>query len=222
MENASITPVKAIMPFLDKNVGFVKINKTFIHHNNSYECAAWWQDSEIQKGIYPLTLRAHYYAPRHIELKASLKSIVTDDFFPAFFGGTSIGSRPYVSNNIGSVRDITFTFDVIKSILNTGNISGDDMDFYINMEIIQPIIDDARASLLTLKESLDREMVNYNLNGDGHFNQNLGMISYYSKNIHQFATAIDRLSRKLIDHNNMTEYSKNLFETNTQWVKEAA
>lgn len=217
----SIKPGNALAPFLNKRVGFVKINEVIKHHNNQYECAAWWEDSEVQPGIYPLILEKNYLHPHHIQLKAKLSAIVTDDFFPSFYGGVGISGMPYKPQRIGQKREITYTFDVVNAIDHTGHIPSSTKDFFVDFNLINPIISDARDNLLIENDCLVREMENYINNGDGKYQSNLSMIVHYSGNIKNLTEAIMLLSHKIKDFENMTPYTRNNFESNTSWVNQA-
>jgi hypothetical protein len=218
MDKAYIIPADSTQKYLGQQIGFVRVNQAIRHHNNNYECAAWWEDTEIQPGVYPLKLRKHNYAPNHLELHAVYDAVVTDDYFPALWGGVRVSNQPYQPKNVGQTRNIHYTYDVVESIIKTGYSPSEDMDFYINPEIYGDLLADARLNLLALKNSFQETMLTYITSGDGNYNSNLSMIAHYSKNMESISRAIMLLKDKINSLNTATEYSKKLFVDNTSWA----
>lgn len=217
--NFNIVPVNALNKWLNTDVGFVKINKPFTNHNDSYECAAWWEDTEIKTGVYQLKLIKNQFAPNHVQLVAAYDAVVVDDFFPALWGGVRISKEAYKPKNVGQLRKIHRSYDLVSCIEKTGySPNASDMDFFVNLDLIPNIIEDARMNLESLKEGLDNTFSSYHKEGDGEYHTNISMISHYARNINDIAKAIEILNRKLDGHNKSTEYSKNLYKANTSWA----
>ena len=104
-----VTP--ELKPFLGQVIGWVKVNQTFIDHNANYECAAWWKDSEIQLGVYPMILEENHLYPRDLRLHVKYDAVVVDDYFPALWGGVSV-SKSLISPSILGKR-LRFIADMI-------------------------------------------------------------------------------------------------------------
>jgi hypothetical protein len=122
----------ALKPFLGKVIGFAKLNQAFTDHNASFECAAWWEDSETKPGIYPLFLTESSLYPKELSLTAFFDAKVTDDYFPALWGGVRISDKPYVSQRKGEKRVIRRNYDIVKAIRATGNSPGNEVDMFVN------------------------------------------------------------------------------------------
>jgi len=202
---------------LNTPVGYVKINKYWINHNNSYECAAWWEDSRIEEGVYPLLLKQNRFAPYNAFLQAKLQSVVIDDFFPALWAGSTTSNTPYKPQNIGEKRNIYKEFDIIESINNTGNIEGNDIDVCVNPFVWESVVKATRQSLSNMNELYQKYIIHYHNDGDGNHNTNLSMIEYCSNNIKNLAKAICIVKNK----QKYSEYMGNTYSQNIIWTQAA-
>ena len=193
MSNPVIQVTSELTPFLGKTVGFVKINKPSLNHNASYECAAWWEDSIIQPGVYALTLEKSYHEPKRLQLSAKLKSIVSDDYFASLWCGNPIGDKPYKAKHIGEERMIHTKYDIIDAIQSTGNSPDGDHNLFVNPFIWDALVEAIEKSMLGAYEYLNRNWSIRGQDGDGpHFMQ-LSAIEYAAKNIAMLARAIEQV-----------------------------
>ena len=206
----SIEKTDAVKPFLNKEVGSVKINQSWVHHNNSYECAAWWEDSKIEEGVYPLILKSSTYHPNELYLSAELKSIVVDDFFPALWGGVAIGNKPYKSSNLGQVRKVFHRVDLVEAVDRTGNIPGSNMDYFVNPFMFPVFIEAAKTTLLRIQQHFTKSWSN-ELN-------NLNTIKYCGENMAGLADAIEKMEGRLKSFTTASDYMLNNYISNTTWA----
>lgn len=213
-----ITETSGLKPFIGTVVGSIQVNESWVNHNNSYECAAWWEDTEIKKGIYPLTLQKNRLAPYELYLQASISSVVVDDFFPALWAGTAISNKPYVPKNIGQLRNFNLRVDLVDAILHTGNIPGGRMDYCVNSMIIDGVINAARESLSNYRKMMNTYYSTYDREGDGKYFSNLSMIAHVSENMASLSRAIENLLRKQDSLNNDSQYMRDLYIKNTAWA----
>jgi len=219
--NPVIKATNELKSLINTTVGYVKINKSWIHHNASFECAAWWEDSSIQEGVYPLILKQSHLAPYDLYLSAALESIVVDDYFPALWGGVAISDKPYVAKNIGSKRTVHHRFDLVESIEKTGAIPGSKMDICVNPLIWSALISAARASLIEYQDTYNKYLADYQEVGDGSFDTNIGMIAYAAEHIAVLARSISKIKHQYAYLNEKNDYMRNLFANNISWVQAA-
>ena len=206
-----------LKPFLKTVVGYIKVNESWVHHNNSYECAAWWEDSKIQQGVYAMTLERSNYAPFNLYLGVKLDAIVTEDFFPALWGGVGV-NKTYVPQNIGAKRVINHCIDLLEAVENTGKSPGNKVDMCINPLIISGIIGSARQSLINHQNAFNERWVDYSMEGDGKYDTNLRMIAYHSANMSALCEAIEKMSNKLKDLTSASDYMRANYIQNTAWA----
>lgn len=217
---AVIRANKDIKQFLGSSVGYIKVNKSWIHHNASFECAEWWEDSEIQPGIYDLKLRKSDYAPHNLYLSASIDAIVVDDYFPALWGGVAISNKPYVSQRIGLKRTISKSFDIADSVVKTGVIPGSDIDICVNPMTWEAIIEAAKDTMLDFQSRMEHYWQDYRNEGDGSFDSNISMIGYCAKNINELTNAIMEIKRHL-NYINSGNSIRERYAENISWIKAA-
>ena len=218
---AIINSTSEIKPFINTVVGYVKINKSWINHNDSYECAAWWEDSQIQEGVYPLILKENSFSAKELYLVASLNAIVVDDYFPALWGGLPVSRQPYKPKNIGQPRNVFHRFEIVDSIEKTA-YSHSDIDVCVNPLTWQAFINAARSNLDYYNQLLDNYRQDYISNGDGNYNTNLSMISHCSENINNLARSIIKMKDKLKSTEEATQYMIDLHIKNISWASQAA
>lgn len=218
--NPVIKPNKNLNSVIGTAVGLIKVNKSWIHHNASYECAAWWEDSSINEGVYPLILKKNNFAPYNVYLEAKLEATVIDDYFPALWGGVSISNKPYVSQNIGSKRTISKSFDIADSVVKTGDIEGSDIDICVSPFIWEAIIEAAKDTMLDFQTRMEHYWQDYRNEGDGSFDSNISMIGYCAKNINELTNAIMEIKRHL-NYINSGNSIRERYAENISWIKAA-
>lgn len=217
---AILNTTNNLKPFVDKVVGYVQINKTWVHHNNTYECAAWWEDSQIVTGVYPLFLKEHYLAPRNLILGCVFDAIVVDAYFPSMSGGVAFSNKGS-KERIGGKRNIHHSFDIVEVMEKTGQIPGDDKDFVLNPLLWEGFIESARENLLNYQQMYVDNWNTYRKEGDGKYNSNLSGIKYLSGQIHDLADAIDRMKRVKDKIENASEYMSEIYAGNVSWMNAA-
>ncbi len=217
MSNPNFVCTTELKPFLGEVVGFVKINKPYVHHNASFECAAWWEDSEIKPGVYPLTLEKNYHVPYDLQLATKLDAVVVDDFFPSLFGGVAVSSKPYVPQNLGEPRKIGRRFDIVEAIERSGNSPDGDYNLFLNPILWQAFVDSANQSLDDFSKKLGEYYAEYlDKTREDKYNSRLSMVSYCAENMAALGKAIQCILRSL-------EYSQQSWfisrhDENTRWV----
>jgi hypothetical protein len=217
----NIKPNQSLKQLINTEIGYININKSWVNHNNTYECAAWWEDSEIKTGVYPLILEQNKFAPNNLQLRAKLDATVVDDFFPALWGGMAISNKPYKPKNVGSTRNIYKVFDLVDAITKTGHSPGNDIDFCVNPLIWEGVVSSARDSMLEYQKMSDNYMQDYYEVGDGAFDTNLSMIAHCSENMAALCKAISDIKRHQSYLTDSSDYMRNLYTNNISWVKAA-
>lgn len=217
---AILNTTNNLKPFVDKVVGYVQVNKTWVHHNNAYECAAWWEDSQIVTGVYPLFLKENYLAPKNLILGCVFDAIVVDAYFPSMSGGVAFSNKGS-KERIGGKRNIHHSFNIVEVMEKTGQIPGDDKDFVLNPLLWEGFIESARENLLNYQQMYMDNWNTYLKEGDGKYNSNLSGIKYLSGKIHDLADAIDRMKRVKDKIENASEYMSEIYAGNVSWSKAA-
>lgn len=215
-----INATNELKPFLNTVVGYIKVNESWVHHNNSFETAAWWEDSKIETGVYPLILTENYHQPKDLRLISKLKSIVVDDYFPALWGGVSVSNQPYVAKNIGQSRNVTKSFEILECMQMTGNSPCSKIDMCLNPFLWQAFINAARDSLESYRNIYNEYVKEYDDCGDGEYDTNLNMIAYSSEQMNKLVRGISEMKRCMKNMDN--DYLFNLYGKNTDWIKLAA
>lgn len=82
-----------------------RLTTPFTHVERSYECAAWSETHTVQPGEYTAV-----FHPAQGKWTVSMPAKVTDDFFPALWGGVAVSSKPYQPKHIGEDRVVTLSF----------------------------------------------------------------------------------------------------------------
>ena len=218
MNNPVITKNKDLKPFIGTVVGYLQVNKTWTHHNNSFECAAWWEDSQIKSGIYPLVLTENRYAPYELYLSAKLDAEVVDDFFPALWAGSAIGNKPYQPKNIGEKRHIFHRVEIVNAIKSTGFSPGADMDYCIHPFMVDAFVSAARDTMRNYQIMMTEYWNTYQQQGDGKYAENLRMISHAAVNVAALAEAIEEMTQRKDDFTQSSEYMLKLYADNTAWA----
>lgn len=197
-----------LKPFLGQIVGYVRVNKSYIHHNSSFETAAWWEDSEIQTGIYPLILKQSYLSPHNLNLATAFSGKVVDCHF----------GSPYDKDRIGGERKIHANFEVVDCVNNTGIIPGRDKDFLVNPFLWEGFIESARIELEECVKGMNQWYQDYHFKGDGNYNSNLSMLGHYARNIEALTKAIQDMKAAKDKFDNATDYMAKIYSENTAWA----
>jgi len=189
-------------------VGAVKVNKPFVYHNASYECAAWWQDEEAQLGAHPLYLQRQYHSPNNLELVADIKGKVVSDYFPGLWGGVAISNKPYVPRHVGEETCIRKRIEIDDAVRSTGSSPGNDLDVFFKPDWWVVVKNEATNELAKTYRRLPEFWAEYaNLNKenfvpsrDGHsFSSEqewkLGMVGYFGERLSKWARRLQLISR---------------------------
>ena len=214
---AIINLTNVLKPFVGQVVGYVQVNKTWVHHNNTYECAAWWEDSEIVAGKYPLFLKQKYLSPKELILECVFDAIVVDAYFPSMSGGVAFSNKGS-KERIGGLRNIHHSFDIVEVMERTGNIPGDKEDFFLNPLLWDAFIEAARKSMVDYQSYLENCFSAYIQEGDGNFCSNVSSIQYASKNVSDLANALQRMKRAKANVDNISDYMSEVYSKNISWV----
>jgi hypothetical protein len=223
-------------------IGAVKVNKPFVWHNASYECAAWWEDSESEKGVHPVYLGRNYHYPKNLTLTAHIKAKVTDDYFPGLWGGVRISNEPYKPKHIGEDRTIRHGIEVLDAIQSTGSSPGSDLDWFIHPSWWRIFTEEAIANLREdyrrLPEfwepwdKLDQDPASYvprssqkdlRWSFDDEYRSKVGMIAHFGMNLDKWARRIEKINWHSQYHkagsSYDTAYQRDNFAKNTEWTK---
>jgi len=218
-------------------VGAVQVNKPFIYHDASYECAAWWEDREAQTGTHPVYLARSYHHPKNLTLTAHIKAKVVNDYFPGLWGGVAISREPYKPKHIGEERTIYRGLDIVEAIESTGNSPGSDLDIFIHPSWWKVFTDEAEAELREdyrrLPEfwnewnNLDPQTFRTKMDGrwefDDEFRSRLGMIAHFGNLLEKWSRRIEKINWRYQYHKvggkYDTAYQRDNFAKNTEWTK---
>jgi hypothetical protein len=215
--NPVITKTQSLKAFIGSVVGYIQINKNWIHHNSSFECAAWWEDSQIEGGVYPLALMESRYAPYDLYLSAKLNAVVVDDFFPALWAGSPI-SNTRSPKNVGGHRHIFHRVDIVDAIDRTGHSPGSDIDYCVHPFMVDAFIDAARDSMSSYQSLMNEYWNTYQKEGDGNYCSNLSMVSHCAANVAALGKAIQTMLRRQENFNQSSDYMRQLYANNTSWA----
>jgi hypothetical protein len=101
-------------------IGAVRVNQPHVYRNDSYECAAWWEERTSETGIFLVRLAQAPFHPHYLSCVATLPAKVTNDWFPGLWCGVSISNEPYKPKHIGEAREIKIGIDLVEAIEQTG------------------------------------------------------------------------------------------------------
>jgi len=205
--------------YFGKQVGFVQVNKSVVYTDNHYECAAWWEERTSKTGVFPLTIQnpSSTNYSKDIVVVANIPGIVTNDYFPALFGGVCVSTQPYKPKYIGQAsRPIIISSNFTKAIMLTGNSPGNDIDWYVNPEIWDEYVSYLRGCMneeyAYLAQSWDKNMHNSE-------SSTLDSVMYSSKRLSQYAKDIGDVSRQIGYLGEASDMWRNLHKQNTSWAK---
>jgi hypothetical protein len=213
--NNQIPKVKMTMQhYLNKQVGFVQVNKPIVYVNNNYECAAWWEERTSKTGVYPLFLKKRNGYSADFIVVAEIPGTITDDYFPALWGGVPVSNKPYTPKYVGrESQPIPVSADLSKAIDDTGNSPGRDIDWYINPELWTIFLKNREEELNKVYADLPNWWKEYQ-SGDDQFHSRVGMVAHIAEYIVQYGREIQELYSK-IEHIKSWQH---LYEKNTAWI----
>jgi hypothetical protein len=218
-------------------IGAVKVNKPFVYHDASYECAAWWEDREACEGVHPVYLSRAYHSPKLLTITAHIKAKVVDDYFPGLWCGNLISREPYKPKHIGEERTIYQGIEVVDAIERTGNSPGSDLDWFIHPSWWKVFTDEALAELnedyrrlpefWDAWDKLDPSTFHTKMDGrwkfDDEYRSKIGMVAYFGNLLEKWARRIEKINWRAQYHkpgsSYDTEYQRNNFASNTEWAK---
>jgi len=209
--------------YLNKQVGFIRVNKSIVYTDKSYECAAWWEERTSETGVYPLMLKpaeSLYPERPNFVVAASIPATVSADYFPALWAGVAISNKPYdCYKNVGrKCRDIDIRADLVQAICDTGispNEKGN--DWYVNPEIWELVIKNREEELVKSYKNLPRWWDEY-LAGEDEFHSRVGMIAHIAQDLVRYPREIQELYRRLGYLNQATDLWRELHKKNTSWI----
>lgn len=205
-------------------IGFVQVNKPVVFTDRGYECAAWWEERTSQLGVYPVYLRdlnPLYPQRQEYHAHAEIPARVTDDYFPALWGGVSVSNKPYVCRNQGAPRVIGVRQDLTAAIEQTGNSPGSDLDWYIMPEVWQEVVDHFTAHMTTYYRDLPEYWAKYQA-GDDEYRSRLRMVAYHAEHISEYARNIERVARQIGYQQDKSNMWRRLHAENTTWITKVA
>lgn len=86
--------------------GFYRLAKPTVFHYAGYECAAWWRDTSVPAGDYPVF---GYKQGGSIRFTAELEGTITEDNFQSLWGGAPIGDGYDINQNAGKPSSYTMS-----------------------------------------------------------------------------------------------------------------
>lgn len=142
---------------LATEIGKVSINSPIKFRDQSYECAAWWEERLSTTGVFPLLLKkVNHYTDDYV-VYAEIPAVVTDEYFPALFHGVAVGTSPYKPSRIGQqTRPVKVQESLVKAILLSGRSTSPDIDWYIDRKHWHSCLTQRKSRLLAHKQYLDQ------------------------------------------------------------------
>lgn len=205
---------------LNKEVGKVQINKPIIYTDRGYECAAWWEERKSDLGVFPLVLVKDRYLDDY-SVMAKIPAIVTDDYFPALWGGVPVSNKPYVPKRIGerSSLPVVVRNSLPEAICQTGYSPGNEIDWYINPEIWEMCLKNCQARLIQEKEYLDTVWNVSESHRISSIKCTADRLSKVAKEIDEITFHIKSWKDAFETAEVVSEYRKNLWQNNTKWAR---
>ena len=205
-----------------KIIGAVQVNTPFTWHNASYECAAWWEDSEALVGVHPVYLGRSYHHPKNLTMTAHIAAKVVDDYFPALWAGNPIGNKPYEPKHVGESRTIRKQLDVVTAIESTGNSPGNALDYFIHPSWWSLFLKEAETELTEAYKRLPKVWEDWRQEVDNPLSEDyrwkVGMVAHFGKELEKWARRIEKITW----HTSIRQQEtfKKLYDKNTQWSLE--
>lgn len=120
-------------PLIGQTIGALRLKQPHLHRDSNYETASWWEERQLEPGIYPLKVGvASYGRDQPLTLYAEGTGVVTDSFFPSSFGGVMLpGSNP--QKYFGEARQIKIAVGWKTAIQQTGSSPSQDgtLDLFV-------------------------------------------------------------------------------------------
>lgn len=208
--------------FIGKNVGFIQVNKPIVYVDSSYEVACWWEERTSKTGVYPLTLEKADRYSADFNVVAKVPGIITDDYFPALWGGMPISREAYKPKYVGQEsRAILVSANLTKAICDTGISPGCDIDWYVNPELWKLFIQNREEELRKAYADLPNWWDKYQA-GEDEFHSRVGMVSHIAGHIVQYGREIQELYRQVGYLEEKSDMWRRLHAQNTEWIKKAA
>ena len=206
-----------ISPLLDKQVGWVRINKPLVNHNNGYECAAWWQQETSTTGVFPLILRmGDYDYHGRCSASAAIPAKVTDCYFGALWGGVAIGKYDK-SSDIGRDATVYFRVSLPELIETTGSPRLEDKDYAPIWDHVPTIITYWKDRALFWLEAANNKMKE----GD-HSAGSYGTMGAYAKWAGEYGKEVEEMNRHLGYMTEKHDSWRKLFAKNFDWIPSTA
>jgi len=196
----------------------VQVNKTWKHDKRDFECAAWREEWETVKGVYPITLEADRYGA--LSLIAKIGAVVIDDYFPSLWGGMPVSNKPYVPKHLGAARELRITIDIAEAIECTSNSPGNDKDLFIDKKHWGALISEAEASLKRLYSELPSWWDKYAASED-EYDSRVGMVAHVANEIVVVAKDIQKMNRQLKYQTEKSDMWRGYYVSNTAWARDA-
>jgi len=199
-----------------QKIGFIRLHKPIVEHNNSYECAAWWEERTSEIGVFPVTLEKNYY-DNEFRVCASIPAKVTNDYFPALWGGAAINDKPYTPKHIGEDRIIHYTHNLVQAIVATGRLQSSDVDWYIDPDVWMDVIRFKEGVLERAYNDLSNDFWKQYKNDD-QYHSRLGMIGYLGRTLSDASKDIAEMYRQIGYLSEKSDMWRNLYIKNTSWI----
>jgi hypothetical protein len=204
--------------YIGKQVGFVKINKPIVYTDRGYETAAWWEERTSITGVYSLFLQKKDQYSNDYNVVANIPATVSDDYFPALWGGVAISNEPYKSKNIGKPSlAIKVSSDLVVAIDKTGISPGYDIDWYVNPELWELVIKDREDQLNNSYNELPEWWTDYK-SGDDKYHSKVSIIAHFGEKLTKYSREIELLYRRHGYLKEMSEMLRELHKNNTAWA----
>lgn len=212
----------SIKDYLDKQVGFIQVNKPIVYTDKNYETACWWEERASDLGVYPLVLTKVDQYSSDFTVRAKVSGTITNDYFPALWAGSPISNEPYKAKYVGQEsRPIIVQADLTQAIVDTAMSPGNAIDWYINLKFWKMFINNREEELLKAYNDLPKWWMAYQA-GEDQFNSRVGMVGYAAGKIAQFTKEIGELYRKVGYLEEESDMWRKYHEVNTAWISKAA
>lgn len=189
--------------------------KSPIEYEQRYECAAWWEKQEMIVGIYPLVLEKNQSYPHHLKVVAKISGKVTDDYFPALYGGVAVSNQPYEAKNVGQERIIRRSWPLESVIRQTGHSpDGKDFDLFLDPRYWHLAQREAEEEIRSMYDHLTS---NY-LGGD--YNRSLSAMGYAGERISLRAKEVLEIRRQVGYLTEKSDIWRNYHHVNTKWARD--
>jgi hypothetical protein len=206
------------LPYVDQVVGKVLILEPIKDRNSSYECAAWWEETVSDTGVFDVKLNLNYlYPDNHPIVYASIPSTVTDDYFPAMYGGVSVSRTPYKPKHLGERRKLGLSMPLYDAILQSGNSPAHRRWVIPHGELWSLCEQDMRARVVRYAEAFPAAYAKWLAEGDGSYVGNLSMVGAYGGWIAEWEDRLTKLLRHM-EFKTWDSYPQN-FDLDAFWDK---